>query len=113
MWLADTLGAARMFPAAVRSKFGFALYLAQIGRKHESAKPLHGFHAPVWEVRADSRSGTFRLVYVVHLKSAIYVLHVFQKKAKSGVSTPRREIELIRQRLKQAIELDTQAGGNR
>ena len=86
------------------------MYLAQIGKKHESAKPLHGFGAPVWEVRAEDGSGAFRAVYVVHLRDGVYVLHAFQKKAKSGVATPQREIELIRQRLKLASELDSQAG---
>ncbi len=111
MWLVDTIDALREFPAAARTKVGFGLYLAQIGMKHESAKPLHGFGAPVWEVRAEDRSGTYRAVYVVHLRSAIYVLHAFQKKAKSGVTTPRLEVALIRQRLKLATELDERSGG--
>lgn len=111
MWLVDTIDALRGFPSDVRTKLGFGLYLAQIGKKHESAKPLHGLGAPVWEVRAEDRSGTFRAVYVVHLRDAVYVLHAFQKKAKSGIATPQREIELIRQRLKLASELDRQARG--
>ena len=111
MWLVDTLGAVREFPSGVQTKLGFALYLAQIGDKHETAKPLHGFDAQVWEVRAEDRSGTYRAVYVVHLRNGVYVLHAFQKKAKAGITTPRREIELIRRRLKLAIEIDTNAGG--
>jgi phage-related protein len=111
VWLVNTIDALREFPSEVRTKLGFGLYLAQIGKKHESAKPLYGFGAPVWEVRAADRSGAYRAVYVVHLRGAVYVLHVFQKKAKSGIATPRREIELIRQRLRLAGELDVQAGG--
>jgi len=111
VWLVNTMDALRGFPSGVRTKLGFGLYLAQIGKKHESAKPLHGFGAPVWEVRAEARSGTSRAVYVVHLRDAVYVLHAFQKKAKSGIATPRQEIELIRQRLKLANELDAQSGG--
>lgn len=111
MWLVDTLDAVREFPPVVRTKLGFGLYLAQIGLKHETAKPLHGFGAPVWEVRAEDRSGTYRAVYVVHLSDAVYVLHAFQKKAKVGIATPRREIELVRQRLKLASEMDARAGG--
>ena len=113
MWLLDTIDALKEFPSGVRTKLGFGLYLAQIGKKHESAKPLHGFGAPVWEVRAEDRSGTFRAVYVVHLRDAVYVLHAFQKKAKSGIATPQREIELIRQRLRLASKLDAQARGER
>lgn len=111
VWLVDTIDALREFPSDVRTKLGFGLYLAQIGKKHESAKPLNGFGAPVWEVRAEDRSGTYRAVYVVHLRDAVYVLHAFQKKAKSGIATPRREIEMIRQRLKLACDLDAQVGG--
>lgn len=95
----------------MRTKLGFGLYLAQIGEKHGTAKPLHGFGAPVWEIRAEDRSGTYRAVYAIHLRDAVYVLHAFQKKAKSGIATPRQEIELIRQRLKRAGELDRHVGG--
>jgi len=81
---------------------GFALYEAQLGLAHESAKPLHGFDAPVWQVRADHSSGTYRAVYLVQLRNTVYVLHAFQKKAKSGISTSQRDIQTIRQRLKAA-----------
>ncbi len=110
VWLADTLDTLKGFPVAVRQKLGFALYQAQIGGKHESAKPLRGFDTPVWEIRADAPSGTYRAVYVVHFRNAAYVLHAFQKKAKSGIAAPRREIELIRQRLKLARRLAAQEG---
>ena len=110
VWLVDSLDTLKSFPSAVRQKLGFALYQAQIGGKHESAKPLRGFEASVWEVRADDPSGTYRAVYVVHFRDAVYVLHAFQKKAKSGVATPWREIELIRQRLRLARSLARQEG---
>jgi phage-related protein len=106
----DTLDTLKGFPASVRLKLGFALYLAQAGQKHEAAKPLHGFEAPVWQVSADDRSGTYRAAYVVHVGNAVYVLHVFQKKAMSGISTPRRDIELIRQRLRLARQLSDREG---
>jgi len=89
----------------VRHKLGFALYQAQIGQAHESAKILRGFAETVCQVRADNPSGTYRAVYVTQLGEAIYVLHAFQKKAKSGIATPRRELELIRQRLQLARRL--------
>jgi phage-related protein len=105
VWLVDTLDRLKGFPAGVREKLGFALYQAQIGQKYENTKPLHGFDAPLWEARADDLSGTYRAVYLVQYRNAVYVLHVFQKKAKSGIATPQREIELIRQRLKLARKL--------
>lgn len=104
-WLVDSLVVLRRFPAGVQQKLGFALYLAQIGDRHESAKRLHGFDAPVWEVRAGDRSGTYRAVYVVSLGDTVYVLHAFQKKSTSGSATPKAETDLIRRRLKLALRM--------
>src|ERR1700680_4069364 len=84
VWLVDSLDRLTGFPPTVRQKLGFALYQAQIGQKHESTKMLHGFAESVWHVRADYPGGTFRAVYVTQLGEAVYVLHAFQKKAKSG-----------------------------
>jgi len=86
---------------------GHALYLAQIGRIHSSAKPLKGFGgAGIVELVEDDQHGTYRAVYTVKFESAIYVLHAFQKKSKKGIKTPREEIELVRRRLKVAEEDD-------
>jgi len=89
----------------VRKRLGFALYQAQIGQRHESAKMLHGFMDTVWQVRAGDPSGTYRTVYAAQLGEAVYVLHAFQKKATSGIATPRRELDLIRRRLQLARKL--------
>jgi phage-related protein len=110
VWLVDSLDTLRSFPVAVQQKLGFALYQAQIGQRHESAKLLHGFDAAVWQVRADDPSGTYRAVYVVKFQDVAYVLHAFQKKATSGVGTSRRDIETIRQRLKLARTFAGQEG---
>jgi phage-related protein len=105
VWLVDSLDRLKDFPPPVRQKLGFALYQAQIGQKHESAKMLHGFAETVWQVRADDPGGTYRAVYVAQLGDAIYVLHAFQKKATSGIATPQRELDLIRQRRQIARKL--------
>ncbi len=105
VWLVDTLDKLRGFPANVRQKLGFALYQAQIGQQHASAKMLHGFAETVWQVRADDPAGTYRAVYVAQFQDAVYVLHAFQKKAKSGIATPRRDLDLIKQRLQLARRL--------
>ena len=89
----------------VRKRLGFALYQAQIGQMHESAKMLHGFPDRVWQVRTYDPSGTYRTVYAAQLGEAVYVLHAFQKKATSGIATPQRELDLIRQRLQLARKL--------
>jgi len=79
--------------------------LAQIEQKHESAKILRGFAETVWQVRANDPRGTYRAVCVAQFGEAVYVLHVFQKKATSGIATPQRELDLIRQRLQLARKL--------
>jgi len=108
VWLVDSLAILKGFPPPVRKKLGFALYQAQIGQRHESAKILHGFAGAVWQVRADDPGGTYRAVYIAQFQEAVYVLHAFKKKAKSGIATPRREVDLIQQRLQLARKL---AGG--
>ena len=65
------------------------------------AKPLHGFGGQVMEIAALDASGTYRAVYTVSIGQSIYVVHAFQTKSKSGIATPKSEMELIRQRLKQ------------
>ena len=105
VWLVDTLERLKCFPPSVQQRLGFALYQAQIGKKHESAKILHGFAETVWQVRADDQGGTYRAVYIAQFHGAVYVLHAFQKKAKSGISTSQMEVELIRKRLQRALKL--------
>ncbi len=84
---------------------GYALHFAQAGDKHPSAKPLKGFRgAGVLEVVEDYDGNTYRAVYTVRLAGGVYVLHAFQKKSKKGTVTPKRELDLIRTRLKLAEE---------
>lgn len=90
-------------PKFVRRAFGLAFQDAQIGEKHPAVKPLKGFGgAGVLEVVEDWSGGSYRAVYTVRFASIVYVLHVFQKKSKSGVQTPPRDLEKIRTRLKDA-----------
>jgi len=85
---------------------GYALHYAQAGNKHDDAKVLKGFHgATVIEIIADDKAGTYRAVYTVKYKEVVFVLHVFQKKSKSGIATPKKEMELVEARLKQAEEI--------
>jgi phage-related protein len=88
-------------PGPVEDLFGYALYLAQVGKKHEQAKPLKGFgSAGVLEVAEDWDRSTYRAVYTVRFKAAVFVPHVFQKKSMRGRATPQADIDLIRERLK-------------
>ena len=79
------------------------------GERHEKTKILKGFGgARVIEILEDDASGTYRTVYTVMLKKAVYVLHAFQKKSKQGIKTSKRDMELIEKRLKTAKAIDAE-----
>jgi phage-related protein len=94
----DLLG----FPEEVVDNIGYALGAVQYGGHPPSAKPWKGLGPGVHEIVEDEGSGTFRAVYSVRFRKAVYVLHAFQKKSPSGVRTARTDIELIEDRLKSA-----------
>lgn len=89
------------FPAPVRSEIGQALFEVQVGEHPSSAKPLKGLSG-VLEIRDNFDGDTYRAVYTVRFQGVMYVLHAFQKKSTSGISTPQRHMDLIRQRLRDA-----------
>ena len=104
-WIGSSRSDLRSFPDDVQDAIGYALYEAQLGRKASCAKPLGGFGgASVMEIVDDHEGDTYRAVYTVRFTDFIYVLHVFQKKSKKGISTPKTDIDLIKKRLKIAEE---------
>jgi phage-related protein len=106
VWVGSSLRDMRELPTATRRTFGVSLYAIQCGETPPTAKPLKGLGSGVLELVEQERGGTYRAVYAVRFESAIYVLHVFQKKSKTGKATPQRDIEVIKQRLMRAAELD-------
>jgi phage-related protein len=104
-WIAGSRDDLRSFPSPVRRQIGLALHFAQAGDKHPSAKPLRGFGGSgVLEVIEDHQGDTYRAVYTVRFAEILYVIHCFKKKSKRGVTTPKHDIELIRDRLKRAAD---------
>jgi phage-related protein len=102
-WVGSSRRDLREFPEPVKDVMGHALFMAQLGGKHEDAKPLKGFGgAGVLEVVEDFAGDTFRAVYTVRFMDAVYVLHAFQKKSKRGIKTPQRDLDLIKERLTRA-----------
>ena len=102
-WIGTARRDIRAMPDMVQDAFGHALYLAQTGEKDVKAKPLAGFgSAGVLEIVESDVGGTYRAVYTVRFAQAVYVLHCFQKKSKSGIATPKTDMDLVRNRLKQA-----------
>ncbi len=105
-WIGDSLTRLKDFPEAVRVEMGFALYTAQAGGNADNTKPLKGLDSGVFEIVSSFDGDAYRAVYTVKLKKGIYVLHAFQKKSKHGIATPRPDMELIRQRLAKARQMD-------
>jgi phage-related protein len=105
-WVGSSKRDLLKLPGRVVDVFGYALFLAQAGGKHEQAKPLKGFgSAGVLEIVEDWEGNTYRAVYSVRLAESVFVLHVFQKKSKRGRSTPGGDMDLIRQRWKVAEQI--------
>jgi len=102
-WVGSSKRDLLVIPEDVIDVFGFALHLAQMGKKHDQAKPLKGFGgASVLEVVEEHMGDTYRAVYTVKIAEKVYVLHCFQKKSTKGIETPKHEMDLIRERLKAA-----------
>jgi phage-related protein len=64
-----------------------------------------GLGSGVFEIALPFRGDAFRVVYVVRLAEEIWVVHAFKKKSTRGIKTPRREIDLISDRLKRLKEM--------
>jgi phage-related protein len=106
VWVGSSRDDLRDFPEIVKDHIGYALFVAQQGGKHRDAKVLSGFgSAGVVEIVTDHRGDTFRAVYTLRYAGRVFVLHVFQKKSKTGRETPKRDLELIKQRLRKAEEM--------
>ena len=101
-WVASAKRDYLSFPPEVQDDMGYALGLAQLGGKHPNAKPWKGEGAGVLEIVEDHRGDTYRAVYTVRFADAVYVLHAFQKKSKSGIKTDQTDVKLIAERLKRA-----------
>jgi len=93
----------KSFPISVQKDIGVALFVVQLGGRPPSAKPWKGLGSGVFEIVDDHMGDTYRAVYVLQLSDGIHVLHAFQKKSKSGVATPREDVELVRTRLKNLL----------
>jgi phage-related protein len=106
IWVGSSHEDLKKFPPAVCNAIGYVLFFAQTGKKHPHMKVLSGMgEAGVIEIRENDQSGTYRLIYTVEIEEYVFVLHTFQKKSKSGIATPKQEIEMIKNRLKAARTL--------
>lgn len=102
-WVGSAKKDLKALPEAVQDIFGYALFLAQIGGKHDQAKPFQGFgSAGMLEVVEDFHKDTYRAVYTVSFADAVNVLYCFKKKSTQGREAPKPDMDLIRTRLQAA-----------
>lgn len=102
-WIGSSRDDLSGFPEDVKDEMGYALFVAQSGGRHSSAKALHGFTGNgVLELVDNFDGDTYRAVYTVKFDTAVYVLHAFKKKSKKGNETPKADIDLLKLRLKAA-----------
>jgi phage-related protein len=106
VWIGSSKRDLMALPVPIRKFFGHALDFAQRGDKHDAAEVLKGFGgAGVLEIIKDGRGGTYRAVCAIKFKEAVFVLHVFQKKSKQGIATPKPDLDIVRERLKVAEQM--------
>lgn len=106
VWVGSSKKDLLELPRELQRMIGHSLNLAQLEQADRDTKPLKGFTgSSVREIVKNDSDSTYRAVYTVKFKEAIYVLHVFKKKSKSGIKTPKSEIDLIKDRLKAAQQI--------
>lgn len=93
------------FPQGVQIDIATALTEAARGRKADSAKPFKGVEGGVFEIAIRHRGDAFRAIYAVQIGEDIWVIDAFQKKSKSGIKTPRMDVDRIKERLKRLKEV--------
>lgn len=99
-WLKAARKSFEAFPLAAQIKARDALRVVARGQKPDIAKLLHALGSGVWELAIKERGDAYRVVYALVIGDDIWVIHAFQKKSKSGVATPKVEIDTVRERLK-------------
>ena len=111
VWMGDSRKNIRSFPDDVQTSVGYALQLVQAGETPSDAKPFKGVSGGVYEISKRDDTDTYRAVYAVKIGEKIYVLHAFQKKSKQGIKTPQSDIDLIKQRYKDAVAKEKENDG--
>jgi phage-related protein len=109
IWVGDSLKQVKAFPVEVRQNIGVSLFDVQKGSTPDNAKPFKGVGSGIFEIVTRFDKDTYRTVYAVQIGERVYVLHAFQKKSPKGITTAQKDINLIKSRYKQAIELEQEA----
>ena len=103
-WLKGALKDCKAFPLPAQQKAARGLTQIAEGDTPEIAKPMTGLGAGVWELAIKERGDAFRGIYALQLDDDVWVVHSFQKKSTSGISTPKHEIDVVNERIKRLKE---------
>ena len=106
IWLGNTKKNILEFPEDVRKLIGDELQFIQFGGMPKDAKPFNGVGSGVIEIAVKYDKEAYRCIQAVQLGEKIYVLHAFQKKAKKGITTPKKDVDVVKKRYKEAKELE-------
>ena len=105
-WIRTARREFEAFPQGAQIELARALTVVAEGGHPDIAKPLKGFGSGVLELALRFHGDAYRVVYALRLgDGAVWVVHAFQKKSKTGIKTPKAEIDLIHGRLKRLKEM--------
>jgi len=103
-WLRGAQKDFEALPKAAQLDALTALSIAARGVKADTAKPFKGVDGGVFEIALRHRGDAYRVIYAVQIGQELWVIHAFRKKSKTGIKTPKAEVDLIRERLKRLKE---------
>ncbi len=106
-WMGNSKKNLQKFPDEAQKIIGDELQIMQFGRMPKDVKPFKGVGAGVFEIAIKYDKEAYRTVLAVQLGERIYILHAFQKKSKKGIATPKPDVDLIKQRYREAKELES------
>jgi phage-related protein len=104
IWMGNSRKNIRSFPEEAQKLIGDEIQLIQFGGMPKDAKPFKGVGREVFEIALRHDTNAYRAVLALQLAEKIYVLHAFQKKSPKGIKTAQPDIDLIKQRYKEAQE---------
>ncbi len=93
------------FPQEAQDDILAALTIAADGGFPGIVKSMKGLGSGVYEVALRHRGDAYRSVYTLQFEGALWVVHAFQKKSKSGIATPKQDIDLVVERIKRLKEM--------
>ena len=98
-WIRAARKVFETFPSIARDRVNTARTIAAEGGKADIAKTLTGFGPGVMEIAMRNRTDAWRVIYVTEVAGRLWAIHAFRKKSRTGIKTPKAEIDLIGSRL--------------